>query len=90
MAFVPVPDDLGGDLQSFNRNAVSQHAERLTRAVEWALPDAEFTVYEELAETALRDGESPAQLGALRSLDFARLMGIDLGEVRILALHHLM
>jgi len=90
MALVEVPEDLDEVLQIFNRNLVFKYSERLSRAVEWALPDAEFAVYGDFAETALRDGETPAQLGALRSLVFEHFLGIDLGEFRLPQVHRLM
>lgn len=83
MALVEVPDELHRDFVGFRRDAVVRNGIALEAIVRWALPDAKYSLEEEMGKAGLRDGATPAELGSVRRFS-ALAVGVDIGEYELL------
>jgi hypothetical protein len=84
LAFVEVPRQLASELAHFNVDAVVAHAVALRAAVVAALPQLKFRPDAEVGDTPMRDGETPARLGAVRHFTGGEAFGVDVGEFELL------
>lgn len=83
LALVEVPEELQGDFVGFRRDAVVRNAIALQAAVQWALPDAKYSLEEDMGKAGLSNGATPAELGSVRRFS-ALAVGVDIGEYELL------
>lgn len=82
IAMINVPPELRPDLERLDRldrRAVMRNGMMLHDWVRWSLADSIYEVDGEVAESALANGATPAELGAIRYFE-AAAVGVDIGE----------